>query len=76
MSEMRCAYTIFLIVTCYLLPVDILLHNASVVPPFQIRFRSVSGPFRNYRISEGRAKDHRSYNGLAWEAEGKMGTAS
>ena len=25
----------------------------------------------NYRINEGRAKDHRSYNGLAWEAEGK-----
>ena len=76
MSEMRCAYTIFLIVTCYLLPVDILLHNASVVPPLYLRSKSVSGPFRNYRISEGRAKDHRSYNGLAWEAEGKMGTAS
>ena len=72
---MRCAYTIFLIVTCYLLPVDILLHNASVVPPLYLRSKSVSGPFRNYRISEGRAKDHRSYNGLAWEAGGKEGTA-
>ena len=52
------------------------LRYASVVPPLYLRSKSVSGPFRNYRISEGRAKDHRSYNGLVWEAGGKMGTAS
>ena len=67
MSEMRCAYTIFLIVTRYLLLVDILLAVFSVVPPLCLRCAFASPPFRNYRINGGRAKDHRSYNGFAWD---------
>ena len=35
------------------------LYLRSVLPPFQVRCKSVSGPFRNYRIIGGRAKDHR-----------------
>ena len=72
MSEMRCAYTIFLIVTCYLLPVDILLHNASVVPPLYIRCTSVPNPFQVRSGTIGSAKEERRIIGVTTDLLGRQ----